>query len=419
MKVLIVGGGGREHAIAWKIKQSPRVSKLYCAPGNGGTAQIATNVAIKATDLAALTAFAVKEGVDLVFVAPDDPLAMGLVDELERVGIRAFGPGKAASLIESSKVFAKDLMRRYQIPTADYVVFDDLIKAMQYIEKVQLPAVIKADGLALGKGVIIARTRDEARQAVQKMMEEAAFGAAGKRIVVEEFLTGPELTVLAFTDGKTVRPMISSRDHKRAFDGDQGPNTGGMGAVVPGTVCTDAEWDVMTKTIFQPTIDAMRAEGRLFRGVIYYGLMLTPKGPYVIEYNARFGDPEAQAVLPLLETDLMTIIDAVLDGKLDRIDIQWQDACSCCVVMASGGYPAAYKTGYPIFGLDTLPADCLVFHAGTRIEGDQFVTGGGRVLGVVSLGKTLPDAIRQAYHGVAGIDFKHAHYRRDIGGAAW
>ncbi|MGI6334088.1 MAG: phosphoribosylamine--glycine ligase [Saccharofermentanales bacterium] len=419
MKVLIVGGGGREHAIAWKIKQSSRVDKIYCAPGNGGTARIATNVAIKATDLAALTAFAVKEGVDLVFVAPDDPLAMGLVDELERVGIQAFGPDKAASLIESSKVFAKDLMRRYHIPTADYAVFDDLATAMRYIEKVSLPTVIKADGLALGKGVIIARTRDEARRAVRKMMGEAAFGAAGKRIVVEEFLTGPELTVLAFTDGKTVRPMVSSRDHKRAFDDDQGPNTGGMGAVVPGAVCTDAEWDVMTKTIFQPTIDAMRAEGRPFRGVIYYGLMLTPQGPHVIEYNARFGDPEAQAVLPLLETDLMTIIDAVLKGSLDQLDIQWKDACSCCVVMASGGYPAAYKTGYPIFGLDTLPADCLVFHAGTRMEGDQFVTSGGRVLGVVSLAETLPDAIRQAYHGVAGIDFQHAHYRRDIGGSAW
>lgn len=419
MKVLIVGGGGREHAIAWKIKQSPRVETLYCAPGNGGTAGLAVNVQIKATDLDALTEFALREKIDLVFVAPDDPLAMGLVDELERAGIRAFGPSKAAAVIESSKAFSKDLMRRYNIPTADYAVFDDQDNALRYLDHVDLPIVVKADGLALGKGVIIAQTREDAQKAVKEMMGGSAFGQAGRTVVIEEFMTGPELTVLAFTDGQTVRPMLSSRDHKRALDGDQGLNTGGMGAVVPGADLSASEWEQLHNRIFQPTIDAMRNEGRLFRGVIYFGLMLTKAGPKVIEYNARFGDPETQAILPLLETDLMTIIDAVLEGSLDKLDIRWKVGCSCCVVMASGGYPGHYQTGYQIEGLDNTLSDCLVFHAGTRLDDDRVVTSGGRVLGITAIAETLPQAIDRAYDGVAGIRFQDMHFRQDIGKTTW
>ena len=345
MKLLIVGGGGREHAIAWKFSQSPQVDALYCAPGNAGIAQIATCVPIKATDLDAMVRFAVSEAIDLVFVAPDDPLALGMVDALQQAGIRAFGPSRAAARIEASKSFAKDLMRRYQIPTADYAVFDSVEPALAHLNSCDLPIVIKADGLALGKGVIIAQTQLEAEQAVRDMLEGNAFGQAGSRVVIESFLTGPELTVLAFADGKTVVPMVSSRDHKRAFDRDQGPNTGGMGTIAPGARLSVQDQELMLATIFQPTIDAMAAEGCPFKGVIYFGLMLTPSGPKVIEYNARFGDPEAQVVLPLLETDLVDICLAVLDGRLDQIDIRWQDRNACCVVLASGGYPGAYETG--------------------------------------------------------------------------
>ena len=414
MRLLIVGGGGREHAIAWKFSQSPQVDTLYCAPGNAGIAQIATCVPIKATDLDAMVRFAVTEAIDLVFVAPDDPLALGMVDALQQAGIRAFGPSRAAARIEASKSFAKDLMRRYQIPTADYAVFDSVEPALAHLNSCDQPIVIKADGLALGKGVIIAQTQLEAEQAVRDMLEGNAFGQAGSRVVIESFLTGPELTVLAFADGQTVVPMVSSRDHKRAFDHDQGPNTGGMGTIAPGARLSAQDQEQMLTTIFQPTIDAMAAEGCPFKGVIYFGLMLTPSGPKVIEYNARFGDPEAQVVLPLLETDLVDICLAVLDGRLDQIDIRWQDRNACCVVLASGGYPGAYETGYPISGLDSV-TESLVFHAGTRQDGATIVTAGGRVLGVTAVSDTLEGAISQAYQDVARIHFDKVHYRRDIG----
>ncbi len=415
MRVLIVGGGGREHAIAWKLKQSPRISQLFCAPGNAGIAELAACVPIKATDLDALVCFARTEAIDLVFVAPDDPLALGLVDRLEAAGIRAFGPRSNAAVLESSKAFAKDLMRRYRIPTADYQVFDDVKAALAHVDGAELPLVVKADGLALGKGVVIAHEREEARAAVTDMMVNSRFGQAGRKLVIESFLSGPELTLLAFTDGRTIHPMVTSRDHKRALDNDQGLNTGGMGAVAPGADLDGNAWRQLRETILQPTVDAMRAEGRPFKGVLYFGLMLTQDGPKVIEYNARFGDPEAQVVLPLLETDLLDIIEAVLDERLDRLTIRWKSGAACCVVAASGGYPAAYQTGYPILGLDKVPSDCLVFHAGTRREGDTVLTSGGRVLGVTAWGRTVEEAVGRAYGALDVISFKDMHARRDIG----
>jgi len=415
MRVLIVGGGGREHAIAWKLKQSPRISQLFCAPGNAGIAELAACVPIKATDLDALVRFARSETIDLVFVAPDDPLALGLVDRLETAGIRAFGPRSQAAVLESSKAFAKDLMRRYRIPTADYQVFDDVKAALAHVAGAELPLVVKADGLALGKGVVIAHEREEARAAVTDMMVNSRFGQAGQKLVIESFLSGPELTLLAFTDGRTIHPMVTSRDHKRACDNDQGLNTGGMGAVAPGADLDENAWRQLRETILQPTVDAMRAEGRPFKGVLYFGLMLTQDGPKVIEYNARFGDPEAQVVLPLLETDLLDIIEAILDERLDQLEIRWKSGAACCVVAASGGYPAAYQTGYPILGLDKVPSDCLVFHAGTRREGDAVLTSGGRVLGVTALGRTVEEAVGRAYRALDVIAFKDMHARRDIG----
>lgn len=414
MKVLIVGGGGREHAIAWKLKQSPRISELYCAPGNAGIADLATLIPIPATHVGEMVEFARSLAIDLVVVAPDDPLALGMVDALNAAGIRAFGPTKAAARIEASKSFAKNLMHRYHIPTADYQVFDSLTPALLHLDGCSLPIVIKADGLALGKGVIIAHTQEEAREAVRNMMSGTAFGAAGSRVVIESFLTGPELTVLAFTDGKTIVPMVSSRDHKRALDHDRGPNTGGMGAVAPGAQLTPAQDKLLMDTIFRPTVGAMAAEGCPFKGVIYFGLMLTPQGPKVIEYNARFGDPETQAILPLLETDLLEIFDAVIDGRLHNLPIRWKHQASCCVVMASGGYPGAYQTGYPIEHLGKVEGS-LVFHAGTRRQDGQVVTSGGRVLGVTAVAETLEAAIDQAYADVARIYFKDVHYRTDIG----
>lgn len=414
MKILVIGGGGREHAIVWKLSQSPRVGKLYCAPGNAGIAQLAELVPIAATDITRIVDFALREKLDMVMVAPDDPLAMGLVDALEAAGVRAFGPHKDAAHLESSKAFAKDLMRRYNIPTATYNVFEDLPAALDYLAEHSLPVVIKADGLALGKGVIIARTHAEAEQAARSMMADAAFGQAGRRIVIESFMTGPELTVLAFADGRTVVPMVTSRDHKRALDGDQGLNTGGMGAIAPGADLTPEQLKYMQDTIFQPTIDAMRSEGHPFKGVIYFGLMLTPDGPRVIEYNARFGDPEAQVVLPLLENDLVDVFEAVMDEKLDQIDLQWKNQSACCVVMASGGYPGHYHTGYPVTGLhDTTHS--LVFHAGTRLQGDAVVTAGGRVLGITAVADSLEEAINLAYDDITRIHFQDCHYRKDIG----
>ncbi len=413
MKVLVVGGGGREHVICWKLKQDPRVTELYCAPGNGGIASIATCVDIKATDIDGMVEYAKKEQFDLVFVAPDDPLAMGMVDRMEEAGLRSFGPKANAAIIEGSKAFSKQLMKKYSIPTAKYEIFEDEQKALDYLEKQPMPIVIKCDGLALGKGVIIAQSLDEARQAVKDMMEDRKFGSAGSTIVIEECMTGPELTVLAFSDGNTCVPMVSSRDHKRAYDHDEGLNTGGMGAVTPGADMTDELKARIQNEIITPTVEALKKEGRPFKGVIYFGLMLTPEGPKVVEYNARFGDPEAQAVLPLLENSLLDIVDAVIDGKLDQIDFKWKDKCSCVVVMASGGYPQSYVKGYEITGIDTCGK--LVFQAGTALKDGKLVTSGGRVLCVYEEADTLDEAIDGAYEGVAKISFKDMHFRHDIG----
>ena len=412
MRVLVVGGGGREHAICWKLKQSPRVTELFCAPGNAGIAGIATCVPIKATAVDEITAYAAREKFDLVFVAPDDPLALGLVDRLEAAGIRAFGPRANAAMVEASKAFSKKLMRKYNIPTAEYEIFTDKEAALTYLETRRMPIVVKADGLALGKGVIIAQDLPEAKAAVRSMMEDQAFGSAGSTVVIEECMTGPELTVLAFSDGQTVLPMISSRDHKRAFDGDKGKNTGGMGAVTPGADLSEAEEKEMNDRIFRPTIEALKAEGRPFVGVIYFGLMLTPDGPKVIEYNARFGDPEAQAVLPRLENDLLDIIDACIDGRLGEITLTWKPGASCLVVMASGGYPDTYETGFVIHGIEDAG---LVFQAGTKLDEGKIVTSGGRVLGVYADAQTLDEAIDKAYDGVHKIHFEKMHYRTDIG----
>ena len=413
MKVLVVGSGGREHAICWKLKQSPRVTELYCAPGNGGISASAKCVPIPAAAIDEMVDFAVNEKFDLVFVAPDDPLAAGLVDRLEKAGIRAFGPRANAAVIEASKAFSKELMKKYKIPTADYGIFTDVKSALTYLDSQPVPVVIKADGLALGKGVIIAQTLAEAKEAVISMMEDNAFGEAGKTVVIEECMTGPELTVLAFSDGRTVLPMITSRDHKRAFDNDIGKNTGGMGAVTPGADLSAEDEKYMQEKIFVPTIEALRSEGRPFAGVIYFGLMLTPRGPRVIEYNARFGDPEAQAVLPRLENDLCDIIDACIDGTLDQVRLSWKPGASCCVVMASGGYPEKYQTGYEIKGIND--TDRIVFHAGTKLADGKLITSGGRVLCVYADAPTLDEAINKAYEGVNKISFEGMHFRTDIG----
>lgn len=418
MKVLVIGSGGREHTIVRKLKESPRVTKVYCAPGNGGISRDAECVPISAMDIEKVVAFSKEQQMDLVFVAPDDPLAAGMVDALEQAGIRAFGPRANAAIIESSKVFSKDLMKKYQIPTANYEVFNDPQQAIAYIESQnQYPVVVKADGLALGKGVVIAQSLEEAKEAVHSIMEEKVFGASGNQVVIEEFLTGPEVSVLAFTDGNCVKPMVSSKDHKRAFDGDQGKNTGGMGTISPNPYYTEELAEECMHTIFQPTVDAMRDEGRPFQGCLYFGLILTPKGPKVIEYNARFGDPEAQVVLPRLKTDFMEIIDAVIDGRLSELDIVWSDNAAACVVMASGGYPANYPKGIKIEGLDEKGQvdGVTVYHAGTAYQDGVFRTAGGRVMGVTAVADTLEAALQQAYAAVERISFEGAHYRRDIG----
>ena len=418
MKILVIGGGGREHAIVRKLKESPHTTELYCAPGNGGIAKDAQCVPLSASDIPGVVEFCKKNQTDLVFVAPDDPLAAGMVDELEKAGIRAFGPNAKAARIESSKVFAKGLMKKYHIPTAKYEVFDDPEKALDFIRKRgSYPAVIKADGLALGKGVILAADYAEAQAAVKKIMEDKAFGASGNRVVIEEFLTGPEVSVLAFTDGKCVKPMVSSKDHKRVFDGGKGPNTGGMGTISPNPYYTPELAETCMKTIFLPTIRAMSAEGRPFKGCLYFGLMITKDGPKVIEYNSRFGDPETQVVLPRLKTDFVDILEAVIDERLERQPVEWSSEACACVVMASGGYPTHYEKGYEITGLDEggqLP-DVTVYHAGTALRNGRFYTNGGRVLGVTALGKDLPEALRKAYSGVEKIHFEGAHYRMDIG----
>lgn len=417
MKVLIVGGGGREHALAWKIAQSPKVEKLYCAPGNGGISTLAQCVPIKATDIEGITAFVKNEGIDLVMVAPDDPLAAGMVDALENAGVRAFGPSKNAAIIESSKVFSKELMKKYKLPTAAYEVFENMDAAIAYLSGVRYPVVIKADGLALGKGVIIAQEYAGAVKAVKDMMSDKVFGSAGDRVVIEEFLVGPEVSILAFTDGKTVVPMVSSQDHKRALDNDQGLNTGGMGAFSPSRLYTGELHAFCMNNIYIPTIEAMNSEGRKFKGVIYFGLILTEEGPKVLEYNARFGDPETQVVLPRLKTDIIEIFEAIIDERLDSVKIEWEDNAAVCVILASGGYPGKYRTGIEITGLAQAEQDpsVVVFHAGTRLEDGKYFTAGGRVLGVTAIADTMDNAREKAYAAVEKISFDGMHFRRDIG----
>ena len=413
MKVLVVGGGGREHAIVQKLRQSPRVSQLYALPGNGGMASDATLVPIGAKDIDAMVAFAREKGIDFVVVAPDDPLALGAVDALKQAGIACFGPDKKAAEIESSKVFAKRLMKKYGIPTAAFEVFDDEAQALAYLDTAPIPTVIKADGLALGKGVIIAQTRDEAKAAVRDMMENHVFGKSGDHVVIEEFLTGPEVSVLAFTDGKVVRPMVSSMDHKRAGDGDTGLNTGGMGTVAPNPYYTPAIAERCMKEIFLPTIAAMNSEDRTFCGCLYFGLMLTPDGPKVIEYNCRFGDPETQVVLPLLESDLLTIMQATTNGTLADTEVRFSDKYACCVITASAGYPVSYKKGYEI--TMTPEAAAHTYVAGAKLENGKLLTSGGRVTGTTAVAGSLADAIREAYRLADGVQFENAYRRSDIG----
>ncbi len=418
MKVLVVGSGGREHAICWKLKQSPKVTELYCAPGNGGIASIAQCVDIKATDVEGMVQWAKDHAMDFVMVAPDDPLALGMVDALEAAGIPAFGPRKNAAVIEASKIFSKNLMEKYHIPTAKYQTFTDVEEALTYVRAEGAPIVVKADGLALGKGVVVAQTVAEAEDAVRSMMADKKFGDSGSRVVIEECMTGPEVTVLAFADGDHLSPMPSSQDHKRAYDGNKGPNTGGMGAISPSPNYTAEVAKRCMEEIFLPTMAALKAEGRPFSGVLYFGLMLTPQGPKVVEYNARFGDPECQAVLSLLESDLMDILMACRGGTLDKVDIHWKDAAACCLVLASGGYPQSYQKGYPISGLDEAGKTAVVFHAGTKLdENGQVLTNGGRVLGVTATGQTLEHAIDRVYASAKHISFTDMHFRTDIGRA--
>lgn len=418
MNILVVGGGGREHAIITALSRSPRVDRIYAAPGNGGISRLAECFPVKATDIEGMVELAKKLKPDYVFVAPDDPLVLGMVDRLNEEGFRTFGPKADAAILEGSKVFSKALMKKYGIPTAAYETFTDADKAIDYIrERNSYPAVIKCDGLALGKGVIIAKDFPEAEAAVKSMLLDGKFGKSGSEIVVEEFMTGPEVTVLAFTDGKTVKPMISSMDHKRAYDNDEGLNTGGMGTVAPNPRYTEEFQRECEEKIFKPTIAAMQAEGRPFKGCLYFGLMLTPNGARVVEYNCRFGDPETQVVLPLLETDLTDIMDAIWEERLDALDIKWSGKSCACVVMASGGYPEKYETGKPISGLDENGQSdkAYIYHAGTKLEDGKFLTAGGRVLGVTATGDDLRSALDKAYAAVGTISFEKAHYRRDIG----
>ncbi len=416
MNVLVVGGGGREHSIVWALSKSPKITKLYCAPGNGGIADLAECVPIPATDLDGMVAFAQKQSIDFVMVAPDDPLALGMVDAMQVAGIPAFGPRANAAMIEASKAFSKSLMEKYHIPTAKYKAFTELDAALSYLRSEGAPIVVKADGLALGKGVVVAQTIAEAEAAVREMMEGRKFGDSGSTVVIEECMTGPEVTVLAFADGAHLVPMLSSQDHKRVNDGNEGPNTGGMGAICPSPNYTPELAARCMNEIFLPTMNALKAEGRPFSGVIYFGLMLTPNGPKVVEYNARFGDPECQAVLSLLDTDLMEILQACVNGTLDQIDIKWKQESACCLVLASGGYPMDYKKGYPISGLDEAGKTAVVFHAGTKKDANgTILTNGGRVLGVTATGRTLNDAIDAAYASAQHISFTDMHFRTDIG----
>lgn len=417
MKVLVVGGGGREHALIRKIKESPKVDSVACCPGNGGISYDAECYNVSATDIDGVVKLAGDIKADFVVVAPDDPLVAGMVDALNKAGFATFGPTADAAIIEGSKVFSKDLMLKYNIPTAQYKVFDKAEDVIAYLkEKNEFPAVIKADGLALGKGVIIPENLEDAIAGVKEIMEDKIFGESGNNVVVEEFLTGPEVSVLAFTDGKCVKPMVSSMDHKRALDGDKGLNTGGMGTVSPNPYYTDEVAKECMEKIFIPTINAMNSEGRTFKGCLYFGLMITSKGPKVIEYNCRFGDPETQVVLPRLKTDIMDIFEAINKGTLSELDIEWSDEACACVIMASGGYPKSYPKGIEITGLDNGQLDGVtVYHAGTALKDSKLVTSGGRVLGVTALGNTLEEALKKSYDAVGKINFENAHYRKDIG----
>ena len=419
MKVLIVGGGGREHAIAYCVAKSSKVEKMYCAPGNAGIAELAECVPIGAMEFDKLVTFAKEKEIDLAIVGMDDPLVGGLIDEFEKAGIRAFGPRKNAAILEGSKAFSKDLMKKYDIPTAAYENFDNADEALAYLETAKFPIVLKADGLALGKGVLICNTLEEAKAGVKEIMLDKKFGASGNTMVVEEFMTGREVSVLSFVDGKTIKTMTSAQDHKRAKDGDQGLNTGGMGTFSPSPFYTKEVDEFCRKYVYQKTVDAMAAEGREFKGIIFFGLMLTEDGPKVLEYNARFGDPEAQVVLPSMKNDLIDVIEACIDGTLDQVDLQFEDNAAVCVVLASDGYPVAYEKGLPITGLDEFKKHegYYCFHAGTKFDGDQIVTNGGRVLGVTAKGATLKEARANAYKATEWVQFDNKYMRHDIGKA--
>ncbi len=420
MRVLIVGGGGREHAIAWKVAKSPKVERIYCAPGNAGIAQVAECVDIGVMEFDRLVEFAKEKKVDLTVVAPDDPLAAGAVDVFEAAGLRAFGPRKNAAILEGSKTFSKDLMKKYGIPTAAYETFDSADKALAYLETADMPIVLKADGLALGKGVLICSTLEEAKDGVRSLMLDKQFGSAGNRIVIEEFMTGREVSVLSFVDGRTIRMMTSAQDHKRAKDGDQGLNTGGMGTFSPSPFYTEEIDAFCREHIYQPTVDAMRAEGREFKGVIFFGLMLTDKGPRVLEYNARFGDPETQVVLPRMRNDLVDVLEACIDGTLDQVELEFEDNAAVCVVLASEGYPEHYEKGYRISGLEKFSDEdeYYVFHAGTKSDQNgDVITNGGRVLGVTALGGSLKEARANAYQAAEWVEFENKYMRGDIGKA--
>ena len=419
MKVLIVGGGGREHAIAYCVAKSSKVEKMYCAPGNAGIAELAECVPIGAMEFDKLVTFAKEKEIDLAIVGMDDPLVGGLIDQFEKAGIRAFGPRKNAAILEGSKAFSKDLMKKYDIPTAAYENFDNADEALAYLETAKFPIVLKADGLALGKGVLICNTLEEAKAGVKEIMLDKKFGASGNTMVVEEFMTGREVSVLSFVDGKTIKTMTSAQDHKRAKDGDQGLNTGGMGTFSPSPFYTKEVDEFCRKYVYQKTVDAMAAEGREFKGIIFFGLMLTEDGPKVLEYNARFGDPEAQVVLPRMKNDLIDVIEACIDGTLDQVDLQFEDNAAVCVVLASDGYPVAYEKGLPITGLDEFKKHegYYCFHAGTKFDGDQIVTNGGRVLGVTAKGATLKEARANAYKATEWVKFDNKYMRHDIGKA--
>jgi len=418
LRILVIGGGGREHALVWKFRQSPMVKEIYCAPGNAGIAELASCIDIGVEDINVLLEFALEKKIDLTVVGPEVPLTLGVVDKFQARGLRIFGPSQKAAEIEGSKAFSKELMEKYKIPTAKYQVFTDSKQAFQFIDEIGIPCVVKADGLAAGKGVIICFSKGEAIAAVEEILLKSKFGKAGEKVVIEEYLVGQEVSMLAFTDGKTVIPMVSAQDHKRVFDNDQGPNTGGMGAYSPAPVYTQEIHEIVLKDILEATVLAMAEEGRIFQGILYAGLMLTEAGPKVLEFNARFGDPETQAVLPRLKSDLIDIMEAVVDGELDKASVEWFNEPAVCVVIAAGGYPEEYENGKIISGLKNVPESVLVFHAGTKKEKENILTNGGRVLGVTALGIDIKEAINKAYQGAEQISFEGAQYRKDIGARA-